>query len=87
MVGLIEKGQDARDNSDAIQGFSAGCKIYIRKSWQVNHVDKAGDEGGEQGFDIWEGVVPCAPDIDWREQAENIFNGLRQFPKLPMVSL
>ncbi len=39
-----------------------------------------------EGFEVVKGGISGPSDIDWREEAEYIFNRLGQFPELVSVS-
>lgn len=44
--------------------------------------DKSGGYGKDEGFEILQGGVSGSSDIGMRKQAEDIFNGLGEFPEL-----
>lgn len=85
MVCLVEERKDAREDSNAIEGMFLGSNVNFWKCSVLPQGEQARRESQNKGFDVWEGAVPSSANIDWREEAEDIFAGFRKLPELVVV--
>lgn len=48
----------------------------------VSQDEEARGNSKDEGFEVLESIISGSPDISRSEEAENVFGGLRQLPKL-----
>ena len=86
MVGLVQEGQQPREDADTVQSIALGGEVGVREGGVGAKDAEARADGEDQRLEVGEVVVAGAADIGRREEREDVFGGFRQLPELAQRS-
>jgi hypothetical protein len=82
VVGLIQKGQQSRQDADAVEGIALRGQLGVGERGVVAQDNEARGDGEDQRLEVGEVVVAGAANVCGREEREDILGRLGQLPEL-----
>jgi hypothetical protein len=82
LLSLVDVGQESGEDSDAVESISFRGKIGVWKGRMILQYDQARCYRQNKGLEVLERGISSSADIGMREEAEDVFDRLGQFPEL-----
>jgi hypothetical protein len=81
VLGLVNEGKYAGEDSNTVEGVSLGCEFGFRKGWVVLQGDEARGHGEDESFEILQRGVTSSANVGGREETEDVLDRLWQLPE------